>query len=60
MYEHEGAIHIEKDDQCWMCQHQLTCPVMEGLALGVLLLDGEMTVQNCGFYKKKECHLKIV
>jgi hypothetical protein len=33
---------------------------MEGLALGVLLLDGEMTVQNCGFYKKKECHLKIV
>ena len=59
----DGSIHIEKTDQCYTCEHfrrEVNCPLLEALALGVVELDGEMTVENCGFYERYERHLKVV
>lgn len=59
----DGSIHIEKTDQCYTCEHfrkAVNCPLLEALALGVVDLSGEMTVENCGFYKSYHRHLKVV
>ncbi len=59
----DGAIHIEKTDQCYTCEYfvkGVMCPLLEALALGVVELSGEMTVQNCGFYKQFKRHLQVV
>lgn len=59
----DDAIHIEKTDQCYTCEHFMKgvmCPLLEALALGVVELSGEMTVQNCGFYREFKRHLRVI
>jgi hypothetical protein len=60
---YDGSIHIEDDDQCYSCEYFLkgvTCPLLEALALGVVNLDGDVQVKNCGFYKKFQRTLYLV
>ncbi len=60
---YDGCVHIENDDQCYSCKHYLkgvSCPLLEALALGVVTLDSDIQVNNCGFYTKFERRLKIV
>jgi hypothetical protein len=60
---YDGTIHIEEDDQCYTCEYFLkgvTCPLLEALALGVVNLEGDVVVQNCGFYRKFTRHLRAV
>ncbi len=59
----DDSIHIEKTDQCYTCEHFLKgvmCPLLEALALNVVELNGEVTVQNCGFYKQFARHLRVI
>ena len=59
----DGNVHIEDDDQCFSCEYihkSITCPLMEALAMGIVELDGQVFVTNCGFYKKFERHLRVV
>ncbi len=59
----DDSIHIEKSDQCYTCEHFMKgvmCPLLEALALGVVELTGDVTVQNCGFYKEFKRHLRII
>ncbi len=59
----DGSIHIEEDDQCFSCKFYLkgvSCPLLEALALGVVELQSDMTVQNCGFYEKFERKLRLL
>lgn len=59
----DDAIHIEKTDQCYSCAHfvkNVSCPLLEALAVGVVELSGEMTVQNCSFYEKFSRHLRVL
>ncbi|MBY0402722.1 MAG: hypothetical protein K2X66_02405 [Cyanobacteria bacterium] len=59
---YDGTIHIEEEDQCYSCEYFLkgvTCPLLEALALGVVNLEGDVLVRNCGFFKqfKRTLHL---
>ena len=63
MYTCDGAIKIEKSDQCYSCEYFLkgpSCPLLEALSTGMVELNGDLTVQNCGLYKKLVRHLKLV
>ena len=63
MYYHNDSVHIEDDDQCISCENYakgVACPLIEALGLGVVYLEDEMTVTNCGFYKEFKRHLKVV
>ncbi len=60
---YDGCVHIEEDDQCFTCEYYLkgvSCPLLEALAMGVVELQSEILVRNCGFYQKFERHLKVV
>ncbi|MBX2861454.1 MAG: hypothetical protein KTR14_09465 [Vampirovibrio sp.] len=62
MYD-DGTIHIEKDDQCFTCEHfakGVSCPLLEAMAVGVVQLQQDITVKNCGFYKEFKRHLSVV
>lgn len=59
----DDSIHIEETDQCYTCEYfskSVMCPLLEALAVGVVVLVEEMTVQNCGFYKKFARHLRVL
>lgn len=59
----DGSIHIEKSDQCYNCEHfrrGVSCPLLEALALGVVELSSEITVENCGFFKRFDRHLRVI
>ncbi len=59
----DDSIHIEKTDQCYTCEHFLKgvmCPLLEALALGVVELSEDVTVQNCGFYRQFARHLRVI
>ena len=59
----DGSIHIEKSDQCYTCEHfrrGVSCPLLEALALGVVELTSEISVENCGFYKRFDRHLRVI
>jgi len=59
----DDAIHIEKTDQCYTCEHFMKgvmCPLLEALALNIVELTGDVTVQNCGFYKQFSRHLRVI
>lgn len=60
---YDGSIHIEEDDQCYSCEYFLkgvSCPLLEALALGVVNLEGDIMVRNCGFYKEFKRNLTLV
>ena len=63
MFQDGGPIQIEKKDQSYRCKWlnnaERTCPLMEALVLGAVLLDGDLTVMNCGFFERKT-NLKVV
>ena len=59
----DGCVHIEEDDQCFTCTHfvkGVSCPLLEALATGVVTLQDDVGVKNCGFYKKHVCHLSVL
>ena len=60
----DGTVHvIEEEDQCYTCEHFLRgvrCPLLEALAFGVVTLDSDMVVRNCGFYKVFKRRLQLV
>lgn len=60
---YDGNVHIEEDDQCFTCEYFLKgvqCPLLEALAEGVVSLEGDIVVRNCGFYKQFKRHLSLV
>lgn len=60
---YDGCIHIETDDQCYSCEYfvkGVSCPLLEALALGVVELNGEIEVKNCGFYKEFKRKLRLL
>lgn len=59
----DDSIHIEKTDQCYTCEYfmkSVMCPLLEALALSIVELTGDVTVQNCGFYRQYTRHLRVV
>ena len=63
MYFEDGQVHIEEDDQCFNCEYFLKgveCPLLEALAEGVVSLEGDIVVRNCGFFKLFKRHLTLV
>ena len=63
MYCVNYEIFIEDNDQCNSCEHykkKIACPLIEALGQGVVFLDSDMSVTNCGFYKEYKRLLKIV
>jgi hypothetical protein len=60
---YDGAVHIETEDQCFTCEHfvrGVSCPLLEALGVGVVNLEGDVIVRNCGFYKEFKRHLTVV
>lgn len=64
MYTDENnTTYIEEDDQCITCENYakgVACPLLEAIGEGVVYLEGNLTVSNCGFYKEFKRHLKLV
>lgn len=63
MYYDSGKLYVEKDDQCISCKNfakGVACPLLHALGLGVVSLDGDLNVTDCGFYEEFKRHLKIV
>ena len=63
MYFDDGQIHIEEEDQCFSCKHftrGVACPLLEALGQGVVSLDGDILVKNCGFYQPFKRHLRLI
>ena len=63
MYCIDYTVYIEDDDQCITCENYargVACPLLEALGQGVVYLEDNLTVTNCGFYKKFERTLKLV
>ena len=63
MYCENGRIYIESDDQCIECKNYaegIACPLLLALGQGVVYLEDNLTVVDCGFYKKFERNLYIV
>lgn len=61
MYESNNVIFVDKEDQCYDCRHHNTgCPVIEGLTMGYFLLDDDIAVTNCSFYKPREGAQKVI
>lgn len=60
---YDNNVHIEEDDQCFTCEHfnkGVNCPLLEALAEGVVSLEEEIVVHNCGFYKEFHRHLRLL
>lgn len=63
MYCVDDVVYIENDDQCISCENYargVACPLIEALGLGVVYLEDNLTVTNCGFYKEFKRSLRIV
>ena len=63
MYFQDGQVHIEEEDQCYSCEHftrGVACPLLEALGQGVVSLDGDILVKNCGFYVPFKRHLRLI
>lgn len=63
MYCVDDIVYIEDDDQCISCENYargIACPLIEALGLGVVYLEDNLTVTNCGFYKEFKRTLRIV
>lgn len=63
MYCIDFTVYIEDDDQCTACEYYakgVSCPLLEALGQGVVHLEDNLTVRNCGFYKEFRRTLKLV
>lgn len=63
MYCIDYTVYIEDDDQCITCENYsrgVACPLLEALGQGVVYLEDNLTVTNCGFYKEFKRTLKLV
>ncbi len=63
MYCFDDVVYIEDDDQCISCENYargVACPLIEALGMGVVYLEDNLTVTNCGFYKEFKRNLRIV
>lgn len=63
MYCIDDIVYIEDEDQCITCENYsrgVACPLIEALAQGVVFLEDNMTVKNCGFYKEFKRTLRVV
>lgn len=61
--DEQGQVRVETDDQCYSCEYFLkgvSCPLLEALAMGVVMLEDDLTVQNCGFYKQFKRKLRVL
>lgn len=63
MYCIDYTVYIEDEDQCITCENYakgVSCPLLEALGQGVVYIEDNLTVSNCGFYKEFKRTLKIV
>ena len=63
MYCMNDTVYIEDEDQCITCENYargVACPLLEALGQGVVYLEDNLTVTNCGFYKEFKRTLKLV
>jgi hypothetical protein len=59
----DGDLHLDDDDQCMSCEHfkkGIACPLLEAIITGFVVLENDITVKNCGFYKPYSRHLNVI
>jgi len=63
MYYFEGSVYVEDEDQCQTCTNfakGIACPLLQALGMGVVVMQDNMYVTNCGFYVEFKRHLRII
>lgn len=63
MYYYNGSVYVEDEDQCQTCSnfaHGVACPLLQALGMGVVVMQDNLIVTNCGFYKEFKRGLRIV
>jgi hypothetical protein len=63
MYYYNGSVYIEDEDQCQTCANfvnDVNCPLLQALGMGLVTLNDNMIVTNCGFYKEFKRNLRII
>lgn len=63
MYYYNGSVYIEDEDQCQTCTNfaqGVACPLLQALGMGVVVMQDNMYVTNCGFYKEFKRHLRVI
>ena len=63
MYYYKGSVYIEDEDQCQTCENfarGVACPLLQALGMGVVVMQDNMYVTNCGFYKEFKRRLRLV
>ena len=64
MFTSEGRVYVEEEDQCDTCEYGTSknelCPLIEALSHGLVCLETDLLVKNCGFFKVRERRLKVV
>jgi hypothetical protein len=64
-YNDVGTISIEREEQCYTCQHftkeVVTCPLIQALGYGYVELANQFITTNCYFYSPPKIpKLKLV
>jgi hypothetical protein len=63
MYFYNGSVYVEDEDQCISCANfarGVACPLLQALGMGLVVMQDNMVVTNCGFYKEFRRHLKLI
>lgn len=63
MYYYNGSVYVEDEDQCQTCANfaqGVACPLLHALGAGVVTLQDNMIVTNCGFYKEFKRNLRLI
>jgi hypothetical protein len=53
MYQAKESAYIEPEDQCYQCHHSASrsgCPLLTGLALGVVTIPEPFLLSRCQWY----------
>lgn len=63
MYYYNGSVYVEDEDQCQNCSNfvnDVNCPLLQALGMNLVVLQDNMFVTNCGFYKEFKRNLRVV
>lgn len=63
MYYYNGSVYIEDEDQCQTCSNfaqGVACPLLQALGMGLVVMQDNLYVTNCGFYQEFKRHLKLI
>ena len=63
MYYYNGSVYVEDEDQCQTCTNfaqGVACPLLQALGMGIVVMEDNMYVTNCGFYKEFKRKLRLI